>query len=1130
MSKPKSRSAVALPVGTVTFLLTDIEGSTRRWEADSTAMAEAQAQVDAIIDEVVALHAGARPVEQGEGDSAVAAFARASDAVAAALELQQRTIAHPWTVKPALRLRIAVHTGEAELTSDLTYFGNAINRCARLRDAAHGGQTVLSRLTNDLVLDHLPDSASVEDLGPHRLKDLSRPEHVYQLCHPDLAGDWPPLRSLDSFPNNLPLQLTSFIGREEEIAEIRQMLRDSRLVTLTGSGGSGKTRLSLQLAADLLDQYADGSWLIDLAPVTDPALIPNAAAAAMSIREVDGQELTRTITNRLAGSHTLLILDNCEHLLDASAAFATTVLGACPGVDILATSREPIGVAGEAQWRVRSLAFPTPSGDQSIEALGQFEAVRLFIDRAIKVRPNFQVTNESAPHVAEICQRLDGVPLAIELAAARARVLTPQQILQGLDDRFRLLTGGSRTSMPRQQTLQASVQWSYQLLSAREQALLRRLSVFQGGFSLDAAERVGSDDSGTPGGDAEPIEAYAVLDLLAQLVDKSLVTFDDGGAAGRYRLLETIRHYAAERLADAGEAPALRRRHFDHYLQLAEAAQLGLRGPEIGRWLEIVDLEQDNVRAALDWSVADRDVNGGLRLASAMPHYWLLRGHLTEATTRLDHFILSDGGDPRLVARAIAEKGYIAVFGVDVGGSRETTAQAIALAEPLGESQTVAWAKAVAAWGYIFAEPENAEAHCEEAIAAARLVDLHWILSNALISTGAFHVLGRNPLRGVPFLEEAVSLAGEHGDHTTLVYGLTWLGLAKFVLGEFQAAEALAEEALKTARIIGGFPSYLGVAKTVLGASLTMRGSYADAKLVLDEAVNLGRDLGLVMVLASALVFRLRLAVATGAELEETDKDEAVSLSEVLEFRMLIANAREARGVAEFERGNLEAARTEFADALSQARRCNSTWLVTKSLNGLATAARAEGELEAAEALVYESLATAYDGAVPTGIADGLALLGGLAIERQDWLRAARLLGASETVGENVAYVRFSPDQRAYELDCASACEKLGDAQFQHAMEDGKAMSTEDAVSYATKGRGSRHRPPTGWASLTPIEQQVVRLAADGLTNPEIGERLFISKRTVQAHLSRIFGKLQVSSRSELASVATRRGMVATKV
>ncbi|MDP9325077.1 MAG: LuxR C-terminal-related transcriptional regulator, partial [Candidatus Dormibacteraeota bacterium] len=437
-------------------------------------------------------------------------------------------------------------------------------------------------------------------------------------------------------------------------------------------------------------------------------------------------------------------------------------------------------------------------------------------------------------------------------------------------------------------------------------------------------------------------------------------------------------------------------------------------------------------------------------------------------------------------------------------------------------------AKTSGLWGYIFAEPEIADAHCVEAVELARQVDDHMILANALLAQGAFHVMGPDLRRGVLLLEEAVGVAREHGDQLNLIESLTWLALAELTLGEFDQAETLGREAVAKARVIG-VPLYLGFAKTVLGASLTWRGAYVEAETVIEEAVALARELGLVLVLAFALVFRIRLAQATGAELDEAESDEAVSLAEVMELSILVSNARVARGAAALQRGRIEIARTEFGEALTEARRSKSNWLVSQALNGLAILARATGELEAAEAHAYDSLATAASGGVPAGVADGLALLGGLAIERQDWLRAARLLGASETVRASVGCERFLPSQRAYEADSAAAREKVGEAEFKRACEEGMAMSTEDALTYAAKGRGSRHRPPTGWASLTPVEQQVVRLVGEGLTNPQIGERLFISKRTVQAHLSRIFGKLGVSSRSELASAAAKRGMVATK-
>jgi hypothetical protein len=369
--------------------------------------------------------------------------------------------------------------------------------------------------------------------------------------------------------------------------------------------------------------------------------------------------------------------------------------------------------------------------------------------------------------------------------------------------------------------------------------VLRRLSVFQGGFTLDAAESVGADDNGDGNGDPQVIEANTVLDLLSQLVDKSLVAFDDGGAVGRYRLLETIRQFAAERLADAGEAPTVRRRHSNHFLLLAEKAEVGHRGHEMLRWLEVIDLEQDNIRGAMDWSRTKDDADGGLRLATAMWLYWIARGHLSEATARLDDVLAQGGGQPRLRARALIAKAEIAAMGTDIAASREIATEAVALVEPLGDVHTIAWARCIASWGYIFAEPEIADARCAEAVALARRVDDHWILANALMAYGFFRATGQEPASAIPLLEEGLSLAREHGDQLNTFESLTWLGLARFILGEFDAAETLAQEAVTNARVIG-VPLYLGFAKTVLGASLTMRGAYAEAEAILDEAVALG--------------------------------------------------------------------------------------------------------------------------------------------------------------------------------------------------------------------------------------------------------------------------------------------------
>ena len=518
-----------LPTGTVTLLLADVEGSTRLWETQAAVMTAAIARFNQAVCDVVAAHDGVRPVEQGEGDSFVAAFARGSDAVAAALELQRAPLA-------PIRLRIGVHTGEVQLRDEGNYAGPTINRTARLRDLAHGGQTVLSGATEPLVVDRLPEGAWLIDLGTHPLRDLPRPERVVQLCHPDLVNEFPSLRVSGALTadaaTRLPAQLTSFVGRDAELTQLRELLAQNRMLTLTGAGGVGKTRLAIQAAGQTAGEFGDGVWYVDLAPINDPALVPVTVARALGLPDQPGRSTMDTLLRFVRDRQMLVVLDNCEHLLDASAELVVALLGAAPQLALLATSREAIGVAGEVGWRVPSLSLDD-------------EAIALFTDRARHARSGFAVTDDNAATVGEICRRLDGVPLAIELAAARVRALSPSEILDSLHDRFRLLTGGARTAVRRQQTLRASVDWSHALLTEPERVLFRRLAAFLGGFDFDAAQAVAG------GGD---VERYQVLDQLTLLVDKSLVVADDSGERTRYRLLETVRQYALEKLGESGEA------------------------------------------------------------------------------------------------------------------------------------------------------------------------------------------------------------------------------------------------------------------------------------------------------------------------------------------------------------------------------------------------------------------------------------------------------------------------------------------------------------------------------------------------------------------------------------------------
>ena len=652
-----------LPTGTVTLLLADVEGSTRLWQTQPEEMTAAIARLDRTICEVISAHDGVRPVEQGEGDSLVVAFARASDAVACALELQRAPLA-------PIRLRIGVHTGEVQLRDEGNYIGPTINRTARLRDLAHGGQTVLSGIIEDLVLDRLPADAWVTDLGMHQLRDLPRLERVVQLCHPDVRNEFPPLRAPEIVvAQHLPVQFTSFVGRDAEIEDVRQNLVDNRLVTLTAAGGVGKTRLAVQVATEIAGGYGGGVWLVDLAPITDPDLVPAAVIRALGLPDQQGSSTMDTLLRFVGDRRMLLVLDNCEHLLDACAALVVGLRGGCPAVTVMATSREPIGVSGEVSWRVPSL----PLADEAIE---------LFADRARRVRPDFRLTDDAAT-AAEICRRLDGVPLAIELAAARVRVMSLIEIRDSLHDRFRLLTGGARTAVRRQQTLRASVDWSHALLTEPERVVFARLAVFMGGFDLHAAEAVAG------GGD---VKRFQVLDLLTLLVDKSLVVAESTSGRTRYRLLETVRQYALERLGDSGEADAVRARHRDHYTAVAALLDTpASTGHE--RRLEQADTEIDNLRAAFGWSRENSDIGLASQLASSLQPLWLGRGRIQEGLAWFDAALADQCAHPhevppRVRAAVLADKATLDVY-MGATDCVEQAQQALAIAREVDDPALV---------------------------------------------------------------------------------------------------------------------------------------------------------------------------------------------------------------------------------------------------------------------------------------------------------------------------------------------------------------------------------------------------------------------------------------------------------
>jgi len=661
----------------VTFAFTDIEGSTQRWERDESAMQDALRRHDAALRAAIVAAGGY--VFKTIGDAFCAAFWQPEEALEAMVDAQRALAAEDFSALGGLRVRVAIHTGTAEERDD-DYFGPTVNRVARLLSIAHGGQVLVSGTTSALIAGALPAQASLRDLGEHRLKDLTRPERVFQLVAPELASDFPPLRSLDARRNNLPVQSTSFVGRSTEIAEIGQLVDAHRLVTLVGAGGIGKTRTSLQVAANLLDVSNDGVWFVELAPLSSGGYLPTTVAQALGLTLSPEGDPVANLTRALEAKSALLLFDNCEHLVEPAARLIAALLRGCPRVKILASSRQALGVTGEMVYRLPTLDVPSAAEAARLGAsdAALYAATALFIERARAIDHRFVPTDENAPTIAEICRRLDGIPLAIELAAARVNILTPRQLRERLDERFRVLTRGSRDALPRQQTLRALIDWSHDLLDERERALFRRLGIFVDGFPDDAAIAVGSGD-GLDDGD--------VFDVLESLVDKSLVLAEPEGDAMRFRMLESTRAYAAEKLAAAGERAATARRHLywlrDRFVEAWLGRERTGRGAEVDA---LFAARIDDVRAALDWACDGGEARAGGELLAAIDGTWRSFGIDGEGIARLEAYAGAlAGDDPTLLSRLRIAFASLAGNSGRMGRALDSSAEAVALARAGGD-------------------------------------------------------------------------------------------------------------------------------------------------------------------------------------------------------------------------------------------------------------------------------------------------------------------------------------------------------------------------------------------------------------------------------------------------------------
>ncbi len=995
----------------LTFLFTDLQGSSRLWEQHPAEMPAVIARHDALLRAAVEAHAGR--VIKTTGDGLHAVFDTPSAAVAAVVEGQQALLREPWPPAIPVRVRMGLHTGEAEAREG-DYFGSSVNRAARLMALAHGGQIVLSAATAALLADDLPPQAALRDLGNHRLRDLSRAEHVFQVLHPALPADFPPLASPDTFPNNLPATLTSFVGRERELAELPRLLglykaderrrtddgkpttdegrrttderpwtddgdhapseivshaqsrrppmgtptgthaaattpphahtstlpHFPRLLTLIGPGGTGKTRLSLQLGSQLLPHFPDGAWLVELAPLADPEQVLTAVITALRLPAVPGLPPLHLLTNYLSAKRLLLILDNCEHLVEACARLADHLLRACPQLIILASSREALGIAGETIYRVAPLALPAEAA-ATPAALCRFDSVELFLERAAAVRPGFVLTDHNAPAVAQITRRLDGIPLALELAAARVRLLSPEQIALRLDDRFRLLTGGSRAALPRQQTLRALIDWSYDLLDTEERALLRQLSVFAGGWTLEAAEAI------CPEAD--------VLTLLSQLADKSLVTVDDDTSGEpRYRLLETVRQYARDRLFESGEGEAARDRHLAYYLRWVEDGDhhMILRGSS--EWSRRWRLEHDNCLAAFDWGL-ERDPDRALRLVGILADFWARREYMAQGRHKLKAALDRVADLPSVEGEAARQR---------------------------LSAQARAWLGA--ANGYI--------QYSEQAPARAAMAE----------SVQLYRAWAETPVAGQP---------GPLDQHPRLGLALAHQAFIAFNTGEPALALQCAQEAVAHNRATGDKLSLayaLGIRSDLF---LTVQGDMAAARADIEEAVHL-------------------LGLEPGPS-----------------FGAAMARANLAR--LSSVQGDFETARQRLREALRILEQVDDAFALNIVRSELAHLERRTGQLDAARQLYRECVVVWGKFGHHAAAVREVECLAYIARAQGQPARAARLLGAAQAVRQRINAQQSVREQSEHAEELALLRAALPAEAYDAAWAEGQSLSLEQAIALA---------------------------------------------------------------------------------
>ncbi len=911
----------------------------------------------------------------------------------------------------------------------------------------------------------------------------------------------------DDVSTHLPTQLTSFVGRDRELAELDEVLRPTRLLTMTGAGGCGKTRLALQLAANTRDRYPGGVWCLELASITDPSLIESSLATAVGVRPLPGRTPLEAVVSHLASRRALVVLDNCEHVVETCRQLVAELLRGCPELTVLATSREPLGLGGETTWRVPPMSLPPGQALETVDVVRQSDAVRLFIERAVKVRPNFAVSDDVARHIVHICHDLDGIPLAIELAAARVRILSIERIATELSDRFHLLTGGERGALPRLQTLRASVDWSHDLLDTSERTLLRRCGVFHGGFTLDACEAVCADDE---------LDRFAVLDRLTSLVDKSLVLVEERGTLTRFAMLETIRQYACERLAQAGETSWMRDRHADAFLALAEST-----APILGSNVESDDVlraDAANLHAAIDHT-ADVAPERALRLCNALAYWWLLTGQPEEGPMALTRALDATVGQ-RLVLRcgAFFWRAFLSFFAGDYDRTRQDANEALPVAQQLRDG--VNEARILNILGLLESMPDPGQSlpTLRRARELAASVGDDWCLADATQNIGWALILMGERDGAIRHLELAVEIAHRLGWRELVSWHWFMLGHCLYPTGDHAAVRELWDRSLD-----GASDVQHGFATWSLSLLDVNAGEPIAALERLEECRRRMIDSG-VGISLPFLQGGIGSAHAALGELDEARHD-LLAAEQAHSGAYVWAQAMTLIDLAHVERlrGDHAAAQTHAAHALTVAEHLAHLGLSARARTELARIAADRGDWTTAEQLAHQALAAQAERGDDIDVPDSLDALAEVAAGLEGHTEASRLMGAAARARAELGLVRWTPEQARTGTLSRRLVEALGNEAQAATFAEGEALSLTDAIAYARRARATRRRPSVGWESLTPTEVDIVRHAAAGLTNPEIAERMFISRGTVKVHLSHVYAKLGLRNRSEVAAEAIRR-------